>query len=483
MKEIKEALTFDDVLLVPMYSDVMPSQVDTTTGLTTRIHLNIPLISAAMDTVSEYGTAIAMARAGGLGVIHRNLSPEEQAAQCRKVKKSESKIIYDPVTIHKDESLKIASELMAMNGISGLPVIDSYGILQGIVTRRDLRANRGLNGTVKDVMTSDVVTAKVDDSLEQDHARMRQKRVEKLPLVDAQGKLVGLVTAKDLEKEDLYPLAVKDDAGRLLVAGAVGVGNEGFERAQLLAEAGVDALAVDTAHGHSMAVLDTVRRLVQAFHVDVLAGNVVTAEGVRALVEAGAAAVKIGVGPGSICTTRVVSGVGVPQLTAVMEASEEGARLKTSVIADGGIKFSGDIVKALAAGANAVMLGGLLAGTDEAPGEVTYFHGRAFKTYRGMGSIGAMRAGSSDRYFQQDNAPEKLVPEGVEGRVPYKGAMSGIVYQLIGGLRSGMGYVGAHNIPELQQKARFIRISVAGLRESHVHDVTVTEEPPNYRLD
>jgi len=483
MREIKDTLTFDDVLLVPRYSDVMPSQVNTATRLTEKIRLNIPMISAAMDTVSESGTAISMARAGGLGVIHRNLSPEEQAAQCRRVKKSESKIIYDPVTIDKDEPLKIANELMAMNGISGLPVVDAQGMLQGIVTRRDLRANRNLNGTVKDVMSTDVVTASVDNSLENDHDLMRKKRVEKLPLVNAQGKLVGLVTAKDLEKEDLFPRAVKDDAGRLLVAGAVGVGNEGFERAQLLAEAGVDALAVDTAHGHSKAVLDTVRRLVQAFHVDVLAGNVATREGVHALVEAGAAAVKIGVGPGSICTTRIVSGVGVPQLTAIMEASEEAMSLKTSIIADGGIKFSGDIVKAIAAGANAVMLGGLLAGTDEAPGEVTYFHGRAFKTYRGMGSIGAMRDGSSDRYFQQDNAPEKLVPEGVEGRVPYKGALSAVLYQLIGGLRSGMGYVGAHNLQELQDRARFVRISGSGLRESHVHDISVTEEPPNYRLD
>ena len=483
MKEIKEALTFDDVLLVPMYSDVMPSQVDTSTMLTEKIRLNIPVVSAAMDTVSESGTAIAMARAGGLGVIHRNLSPEEQAAQCKKVKKSESKIIYDPVTIHRDESLKVANQLMLMHGISGLPVVDENGILHGIVTRRDLRANRDLSGFVSDVMTRAVVTASVDNSLDEDHDLMRRKRVEKLPLVDAEGKLVGLVTAKDLEKEDLYPLAVKDDAGRLLVAGAVGVGDEGFERAQLLAEAGVDALAVDTAHGHSQAVLNMVRRLVQAFHVDVLAGNVATSEGVKALVDAGASAIKIGVGPGSICTTRVVSGVGVPQLTAVMEAAEEAKKLGTSVIADGGIKFSGDIVKALAAGANAVMIGGLLAGTDEAPGEVTYFHGRAFKTYRGMGSIGAMRAGSSDRYFQQDNAPEKLVPEGVEGRVPYKGSISGILYQLIGGLRSGMGYVGAHNLAELQEKSKFVRISGAGLRESHVHDVTVTEEPPNYRLD
>ncbi len=483
MKEIKEALTFDDVLLVPGYSEVMPSQVDTSTKVTPNIKLNIPLISAAMDTVTEASTAIAMARAGGLGVIHRNLSPEEQAAQCRKVKKSESKVIYDPVTISPDAPLKVAYELMASNGISGLPVVDGAYRLLGIITRRDLRANRHLDGKVEDVMTREVITADVETGLEQDHDLMRRKRVEKLPLVDKNGKLVALVTAKDLEKEDLYPLAIKDEAGRLLVAGAVGVGDAGFERAQFLAEAGVDALVVDTAHGHSLAVLRTVERLAKAFNVDVFAGNVATGEGVRALVEAGAAAVKVGVGPGSICTTRIVSGVGVPQLTAVMECAHEAGRLGRSVIADGGIKFSGDVVKALAAGASAVMVGGVLAGTDEAPGEVTYFHGRAFKTYRGMGSIGAMRAGSSDRYFQQNSAPEKLVPEGVEGRVPYKGAMAGVIYQLIGGLRSGMGYVGAHNIAELQEKARFVRISNASLRESHVHDVTVTEEPPNYRLN
>ena len=482
MKEIKTALTFDDVLLVPRYSEVLPGDVDTSTRLTRSIRLNIPIVSAAMDTVSEAGTAIAMARAGGLGVIHRNLSPENQAAHCRRVKKSESKIIYDPVTITPDTPLTVALNLMDTHGISGLPVVDNQGMLKGILTRRDLRADRSLQGLARDLMTTELVTAGMDTTREQAHDLMRRKRIEKLPLVDKTGKLVGLVTAKDLEKEDLYPLAIKDDAGRLLVAAAVGVGDSAFQRAQLLCEAGVDALAVDTAHGHSKAVLDMVERLAKAFDVDVVAGNVATPEGVRALVNAGAAAVKIGVGPGSICTTRVVAGVGVPQLTAVMESAQAARELGVTVIADGGIKFSGDMVKALAAGASAVMLGGLLAGTDEAPGEVTYFHGRAFKTYRGMGSLGAMRAGSSDRYFQQDKTPEKLVPEGVEGRVPYKGPLSGILYQLIGGLRSGMGYLGARNIPELQEKAEFVRISGAGLRESHVHDVTVTEEPPNYRI-
>ncbi len=474
------ALSFDDVLLLPQYSEVLPRDVSLRTRLTRRITLNIPVVSAAMDTVTEAETAIALAREGGIGVIHKNLSVSDQAREVARVKKSESKVIDNPVTVHPDNRLSEALEAMRRHNISGLPVVRD-GILVGILTHRDLRFETDLDQPVSAVMTRDVVTGRQGISFEEAVAILRQHRIEKLPIVDDGGRLRALVTFKDIQKEYKHPQAAKDEKGRLLVAAAVGVGSAGVERAEALVEAGVDLLVVDTAHGHTRGVIQAVREIKRRFpDREVAAGNVATGEAVAALIEAGADAVKVGIGPGSICTTRVVSGVGVPQVSALWECAAAARTAGVPIIADGGVKYSGDITKALACGAETVMLGNLLAGTDEAPGEVVFYQGRTYKVYRGMGSLGAMRAGSRDRYFQEDVSPEKLVPEGVEGRVPYKGPLAKVVFQLMGGLRSGMGYLGAATIRDLPRCARFVRISGSGLRESHVHDVQITEEPPNY---
>jgi len=481
----REALTFDDVLLQPGLSDVLPSDVDIRSRITRSIALNIPIVASAMDTVTEARMAIAMAQAGGLGVLHRNLDPEDQAAQVRQVKKFESGMVVNPVTIHPDATLAEALELMRAHHISGIPVVErgsTPGKLVGILTNRDVRFADNPRQPVAELMTKKLVT--VRESVEQDEARrlLHHHRIEKLLVVDAQYRCVGLITVKDIEKAVANPHACKDEQGRLRVAAATTVGEAGFERTERLIAAGVDLVVVDTAHGHSkrvLAAVDRIKRLSNA--VQVVAGNVATAEGAKALIGAGADAVKIGIGPGSICTTRVVAGVGVPQLTAIMDAVDVARATDTPVIADGGIKYSGDLAKALAAGADCGMIGSLLAGTDEAPGEVFLYQGRSYKTFRGMGSVGAMARGSADRYFQQDIKDTlKLVPEGVEGQVPYKGAAATVLHQLAGGLRAAMGYVGARTIAELHEKARFLRVSSAGLRESHVHDVTITRESPNY---
>jgi IMP dehydrogenase len=474
------ALTFDDILLVPRYSEILPKDVTLETRLSRRITLRIPLVSAAMDTVTESETAIALAREGGIGVIHKNLTIEAQAREVERVKKSESKVIENPVTVHPDSRLSEAIEIMRRHRISGLPVVRA-GALVGILTSRDLRFEPSLDQPVSAVMTPDVITGTEGITFEEALTLLHKHRIEKLPIVDAQGVLKALITVKDIEKKFNFPNAAKDSRGRLLVAAAIGVGVQGARRAAALVEAGVDLLCIDTAHGHSKGVLTAVEEMKARFpNVDIAAGNVATPEAVKALVDAGADAIKVGIGPGSICTTRVVSGIGVPQVTAIVRCAEEAARHDVPVIADGGIKFSGDLVKALACGAQTVMVGNLLAGTEESPGEVVYFQGRTYKAYRGMGSIAAMRAGSKDRYFQDDFEPEKLVPEGIEGRVPFKGPIAKVLYQLAGGLRSGMGYCGAGTITELQEKALFVRITDSGLRESHVHDVQITEEPPNY---
>lgn len=474
------ALSFDDVLLVPRYSEVLPKDVSLETRFTRRISLKIPVVSAAMDTVTEAELAIALAREGGIGVIHKNLSVEEQAREVARVKKSESKVIEDPITVGPECSLAEALEVMRRHNISGLPVVQD-GILVGILTHRDIRFETDLEQPVAAVMTREVVTGQVGISFEEAVKILKAHRIEKLPIVDEGGRLRALVTFKDIQKEYRFPNAAKDSRGRLLVAAAIGVGKAGIERAEALLAAGADALVVDTAHGHTKGVIETVREVKRLFpSAEVVAGNVATGEGAQALIEAGADAVKVGIGPGSICTTRVVSGVGVPQITALLECVEVAKRYDVPVIADGGIKYSGDITKALACGAETVMLGNLLAGTDEAPGEVVFYQGRTYKVYRGMGSLGAMREGSRDRYFQEDVSSDKLVPEGVEGRVPYKGPLAKVVFQLMGGLRAGMGYLGAATIRELPARARFVRITPSGLRESHVHDVQITEEPPNY---
>lgn len=474
------ALSFDDVLLVPRYSEVVPRDVCLATRLTRRIKLNIPVVSAAMDTVTESALAIALAREGGIGIIHKNMSPEAQAREVAKVKKSESKIIDNPVTVHPNTRLHDALAIMQRHNISGLPVVEE-GFLVGILTHRDIRFETDLDQPVAAVMTREVVTGREGISFEEAVAILRKHRIEKLPIVDEKGRLKALVTFKDIQKEYKYPNAAKDEKGRLLVGAAIGVGKDGVERAEALCEAGADVLVVDTAHGHTKNVLETVKELRRKFpDKDIIAGNVATGDAVEALVEAGADAVKVGIGPGSICTTRVVAGVGVPQITALWECSAVAKKYDVPLIADGGVKYSGDITKALAAGAESVMLGNLLAGTDEAPGEVVFYQGRTYKVYRGMGSLGAMKAGSKDRYFQEDVSPDKLVPEGVEGRVPYKGPLAKVIYQLMGGLRAGMGYLGAGTLRELPLRAKFIRITPAGLRESHVHDVQITEEPPNY---
>jgi IMP dehydrogenase len=488
--ELREGLTFDDVLLVPAASGVLPRDTDVSTSLTRSIRLNVPLLSAAMDTVTEARTAIAMAQEGGLGVIHRNLAVAEQALEVEKVKKSESGMIVDPVTVHPEQPIAEALAIMQRSRISGLPVTRG-GQLVGILTNRDLRFEKRLDRTVGEVMTKEkLITAQPGVTLEQAKEILHRYRIEKLPVIDERNQLRGLITVKDIEKAIRYPSAAKDDLGRLRVGAAIGTGPDREARAEALVRAGVDVLVVDTAHGHSEAVIETVRAIKSAFpRVELIAGNVATAEGSAALVKAGVDAIKVGMGPASICTTRVVSGVGVPQLTAIGDAMGPAERAGVPLIADGGIKFSGDVTKALAAGAHTVMIGGLFAGTEESPGETILYQGRTYKLYRGMGSLEAMREreGSRNRYFQEegeaDELGRKLVPEGIEGRVPYKGALSFIVQQLVGGLRAGMGYLGARSLADLRRNARFVRVSPAGLKESHVHDVYITKEAPNYRLE
>jgi len=482
---LPEGLTFDDVLLIPAKSDVLPTETDTTTFFSRNVRLNIPISSAAMDTVTEAHLAIALAQQGGIGVIHRNLSIAAQAAEVDKVKRSESGMIVDPITITPDRPISEALAMMAHYKISGVPVVDGDGKLVGILTNRDLRFETRMDLRVRDVMTGRerLITAPVGTTLEDAKVILQQHRIEKLPIVDEDFRLKGLITVKDIQKAIKYPNAAKDHLGRLRVGAAVGATGDFLERAEELVRARVDVLVIDTAHGHTTRVLEAVRQLKRKFpEVDVVAGNVSTAEATRELIAAGADGVKVGQGPGSICTTRVVTGAGVPQITAIMECARAARGTGVPIIADGGIRFSGDITKAIAAGADCVMIGSLFAGTDESPGETILYQGRTFKTYRGMGSLGAMMAGSSDRYQQ---APErgKLVPEGVEGKVPYKGPLAVIVEQLVGGLRAGMGYCGCRTIRELQEKARFIRITPAGWRESHVHDVIITKEAPNYRLE
>lgn len=484
----REALTFDDVLLKPGLSDVMPGQVDIRSRVTRTISLNIPILSSAMDTVTEWRLAIAMAQAGGLGVIHRNLEPEVQAEHVRLVKKYESGMVVNPVTIHPDQRLADALALMKNHSISGIPVVERGpngrgGKLVGILTNRDVRFATNPDQPIAELMTKERLIT-VREGVEQAEAKrlLHTHRIEKLLVVDDEGRCVGLITVKDMEKAVTNPNACKDEQGRLRVAAATTVGEDGFRRAELLVEAGVDLVVVDTAHGHSRKVLDQVSRIKQLSNkVQILAGNVATGEGTQALIDAGADAVKVGIGPGSICTTRIVAGVGVPQLTAILDAVEVGRKNDTPVIADGGIKFSGDLAKALAAGAECAMIGSLLAGTDESPGEVYLYQGRSYKSYRGMGSVGAMARGSADRYFQAEVKDTlKLVPEGIEGQVPYKGPVGGVLHQLAGGLRAAMGYVGGGTLEEFREKAKFVRISGASLRESHVHDVIITRESPNY---
>ncbi|MEN8199924.1 MAG: IMP dehydrogenase [Thermodesulfobacteriota bacterium] len=480
---IEIALTFDDLLLCPASSKILPNEVSLATRLTSRLNLNAPLVSAAMDTVTEHRTAIAMAREGGLGIIHKNMDIERQAKEVERVKKSESGMIIDPITVKETHSVAEVEQIMAKYKISGLPVLRD-GKLVGIVTNRDLRFVSDDNLRVGDVMTSkNLVTAKVGIELEHSKALLHEHRIEKLLVVDDNGNLTGLITIKDLEKIKKYPLAAKDEMGRLLVGAALGVGDNIDANAQQLIDAGVDVVVLDSAHGHSRGVVDAVAKLRGTFpDLQIIAGNVATADGTVALIKAGANCVKVGVGPGSICTTRIVAGVGVPQMTAIQKCVAAAAKYDVPIISDGGIKHSGELAKAIGAGAHAIMIGSLFAGTDETPGETFLYQGRTYKGYRGMGSIGAMRKGSSDRYFQSEvSSQSKLVPEGIEGKVPYRGPINSVIYQLLGGLRSGMGYVGAETIEDLREKAKFVRISAAGLRESHVHDVIITKEAPNYR--
>jgi len=484
-KEVKEALTFDDVLLVPNYSEVLPTQVDVRTKLTKKITLNIPIMSAAMDTVTEAELAIAIAREGGIGIIHKNMSIEEQAEEVDRVKRSESGMIVKPVTVRPDQTISEAESLMRKYKISGLPVVDEKGKLLGIITNRDIRFVKDFSKKIREVMTKEnLITVPVGTTLEEAKEILHKYKIEKLPVVDENGYLKGLITIKDIEKREKYPNACKDDLGRLRVGAAIGVGPEAIRRAEALIEAGADVIVVDTAHGHSKGVLETVEKLKGLFpDVDVIAGNVATPEATEALIKAGADAVKVGIGPGSICTTRIVAGVGVPQLTAVAQCAEVADKYDISIVADGGIKFSGDIAKAIGAGARVVMIGSLFAGTKEAPGEVILYQGRSYKVYRGMGSLGAMKKGSKDRYFQSEVEEKKLVPEGIEGMVPYRGPLADTIHQLVGGLRAGMGYCGAANIEEMRKKARFVKITSAGLKESHVHDVIITKEAPNYWIE
>ncbi|MEE9613437.1 MAG: IMP dehydrogenase [Thermodesulfobacteriota bacterium] len=482
--KITRGLTFDDVLLVPSYSRALPRDVDVSTRLTREIKLNIPLVSAAMDSVTESRMAIAIAQEGGIGIIHKNLSVDEQAAMVDKVKKYESVIILEPRTLAPDQKVSDALEIMKKEQISGFPIVKD-GALVGIVTNRDLRFETKPGRKIKDIMTRKVVTAPVGISIDKAKAMLHKHRIEKLPVLDKRGRLRGLITMTDIEKREEFPDSCKDRRGRLRVGAAVGVSADRDERAEALLNAGADVIVVDTAHGHSKGVITAVKAIRRNFpDCQLIAGNVATADGAEALIKAGVDAVKVGVGPGSICTTRVVTGVGVPQMTAVMDAVAVARKKKIPVISDGGIKFSGDITKALASGADSVMMGGLFAGTDESPGETILYQGRTFKVYRGMGSIEAMKKGSKDRYFQDDVESElKLVPEGIEGRVPHKGPISSSIFQLVGGLKAGMGYLGCRTIPEMHKKARFVRITPSGLKESHVHDVFMTKEPPNYRID
>jgi len=480
--EIREALTFDDVLLVPAASAVLPNQADTATRVTRSIRLNIPLLSSAMDTVTEHRMAIAMAQAGGIGVIHRNLTVEEQAREVRRVKRFESGVVYNPITLSPDQTLADAKALIERYNFTGFPVVDEEGHVVGIVTNRDMRFASSDATPVRAMMTAENL-AVLKEPADRTEALnlMKARRIEKLLITDEAGKLTGLLTLKDTEKSVLNPQAVKDELGRLRVAAASTVGDAGFERSQALIEAGVDLVVIDTAHGHSEGVARAVERIKKATNsVQVMAGNVATAEAVRALIDAGADAVKVGIGPGSICTTRMVAGVGMPQLTAIMDCAA--AAGEVPVIADGGIKYSGDFAKAIAAGASCAMVGSMIAGTDESPGEVILYQGRSFKAYRGMGSLGAMARGSADRYFQKDAASDKLVPEGIEGQVPYKGSAGAVIHQLVGGLRAAMGYTGCATVDEMRRNCRFVRITGAGLKESHVHDVQITRESPNYRV-
>ncbi len=485
-RDLTLGLTFDDVLLLPAESNILPSQVFTDTRLTNNIKLKIPIVSSAMDTVTESRMAIALAQLGGVGIIHRNLTIEEQKTEVDKVKRSESGMINDPITISPDQKISDALAIMSEYKISGVPVVDGSNKLVGILTNRDLRFETRTDLKVSDLMTSEnLVTVPVGTDLDEARAILHKHKIEKLLVVDGDFKLRGLITVKDIQKKIEYPHATKDSLGRLRVGGAVGVGDSAIERAQELLGVHVDFLAIDSAHGHSKGVMDTARKIKQKFpEIDLLVGNVATEEGAKAMLKVGADAVKVGIGPGSICTTRIVAGVGVPQLSAIADTYKICSEAGIPVIADGGIKYSGDVVKALATGADTVMIGGLLAGTDESPGETIIFQGRTFKSYRGMGSLGAMKRGARDRYFHEEGVSDRaLIPEGIEGRVPYKGNVSALILQLVGGLRSGMGYCGCATIPELQKNTTFIKITKAGLRESHPHDVTITREAPNYRLD
>ncbi|CAD7288530.1 IMP dehydrogenase [Campylobacter suis] len=482
MKVVKRALTFDDVLLVPQYSEILPKQVDIATRFSKNVTLNIPIVSAAMDTVTEHRAAIMMARLGGIGVIHKNMDIQSQAKEVRRVKKSESGVIIDPIFISPDATVGEALNLMSELHISGVPVVDSEHKLIGILTNRDLRFETNKTTLVKERMTkAPLITAPKGCTLDDAEKIFSQNRVEKLPIIDKDGRLDGLITIKDLKKRKEYPNANKDAYGRLRVAAAVGVGQ--LDRVEALVNAGVDVIVMDSAHGHSKGIIDTLKEIKSKFTVDVVVGNIANPAAVKDLAEAGADGIKVGIGPGSICTTRIVAGVGVPQVFAVDECSQEARRYDIPIIADGGIKYSGDVAKALAAGASCVMAGSLLAGCEETPGEIITFQGRQYKGYRGMGSIGAMTKGSSDRYFQEGTAQDKLVPEGIEGRVPFAGSMKDVIHQLVGGLRSSMGYMGSKDIPTLWERAEFVEITSAGLKESHVHDVVITQEAPNYKVN
>lgn len=484
MVNVREALTFDDVLLTPRHSAVLPREVSVVSKLTRNITLNIPLLSAAMDTVTDSRLAIALAQEGGIGVIHKNMPVSEQAAEVNAVKKFESGVVLEPITISKDDSIRQVMEITRTHGISGLPVVDGEGLV-GIVTQRDLRFETGLDQPVSKIMTPKerLVTVPEGASREAAIEKLHQHRIEKVLVVNDRFELRGMITVKDIQKETDFPSACKDDHGRLIVGAAVGTGDDSDERIESLVQAGVDVLVVDTAHGHSKGVLDKVKWVADNFDVQVIGGNIATADAALDLVKCGADGVKVGIGPGSICTTRIVAGVGVPQITAISDVSEALKGSGVPLIADGGIRYSGDMAKAIAAGAHAVMVGSMLAGTEEAPGEVVLYQGRSYKSYRGMGSVGAMQQGSSDRYFQDDeDKADKLVPEGIEGRVPYKGPLSAIVHQMVGGLRSSMGYCGTPDIESMRRDALFVRVTSAGMRESHVHDVQITKEPPNYHL-
>lgn len=481
MRIVKRALTFEDVLLVPQYSEILPKDIVLKSKLTKKINLNVPLVSAAMDTVTEYRTAIMMARLGGIGIIHKNMDIKTQVRMVKRVKKSESGVIIDPIFIKPDATIKEALDIMSEYRISGVPVVNDDRVLIGILTNRDLRFETDFTALVGDKMTkTPLITAPKGCTLDDAEEIFKNNKVEKLPIVDENGKLDGLITIKDLKKRIEYPNSNKDKYGRLVVGAAIGVGH--FERAEALVDAGVDVLVLDSAHGHSKNIINTLKELKSNLDVDVIVGNVANPKSIADLAKAGADAIKVGIGPGSICTTRIVAGVGVPQITAISDCAEEAKKYDIPIIADGGIKYSGDIAKALAAGASSVMIGSLLAGCDESPGDLITFQGRQYKLYRGMGSIGAMTRGSADRYFQEGTASDKLVPEGIEGRVPYAGTLKNVVFQLLGGLRSSMGYCGSINISTFQEKAEFVEITTAGLKESHVHDVVITKEAPNYKV-